>query len=273
MKVARLRQQLGTYIRYSRRMASFELDNPLLSKWNTPYGLPPFQNISPNHYTSAILEAMPLHIRELESIADNKESPTFDNTISAFDKAGGTLTRILQVYYNQCSSNSPPELMKVQSELSAPLAEHDNNVITHPGLFHRVDLVHENRFDLQLSPEQIRLTERIHLQFIRAGAKLTPEAQQRHKEISMELAQLMTEFSQNILLDESTFSLPLETPQDLAGLPADVVAACQQAATERGLPPGSHILTLSRSLVEPFLTFSESRQLRRDVWTAWTRRY
>jgi peptidyl-dipeptidase Dcp len=246
-------------------------NNPLLSEFKTPYGLPPFNLISHHHYEPAIVAAIPLHMADLNAIVANCEEPTFENTIAAFDRAGEVLANVLRIFSNLCSSQCPPDLQKVQMKMSGPLAEHDNNVITVPGLFQRIDTVYTNRLSASppLTPEQIRLTERIHLNFVRAGAMFTPAAQQRYKEIMMELAELMTEFSQNVLSDESNFTLPIE---DLAGLPADLVAAAEQAATERGLPAGSHLITLSRSLVEPFLTYSDNRELRETAWRAWISR-
>lgn len=256
-----------------RQMSTFSSnsENPLLFKVKTPYGLPPFDKILCEHYEPAILAAIPLHMAELNAIANSCEDASFDNTIVAFDRAGGVLADILRLFSNQCSSQCPPNLQKVQMKMSGPLAEHDNNVVTVPGLFDRIDKVFNNRFAYSpaLTAEQIRLTERIHLNFVRAGAKFTPELQHRYKEIAISLAELMTEFSQNVLLDESSFVLPI---QDLAGLPLDLVASAEQAAIERGMPPGTHVITLSRSLVEPFITYSENRGLREQAWRAWIAR-
>ena len=269
MQLARNLKILSKY--HLVQMSSSSL-NPLLSRWETPYELPPFESVSSAHYQPAIQEGMTLHMSELSHIVDNADEPSFENTISAFDRAGRKLGDILNLFYNQCSSDCPPELQKVQLQLSAPLAEHKNNVNSFPGLFTRIDKIYESRSLMKMSPEQLRLTERIHLSFVRGGARFSAQDQEQYKIITMELAELMTEFSQNVLADESSFTLPLNTPEDLSGLPDDLISSSQQAASERNLPTGSHVITLSRSLVEPFLIYSDNRDLRKQAWSAWINR-
>lgn len=240
-------------------------------EWNTPYQLPPFGLIKPSHYKPAILEhAFPQHLNELKQIVDATEAPTFENTIAAFDRAGYLSNKILALFSNQCSSECPPELQAVQLELSAPLAEHENTVATYPGLFPKISAVYDNRHNLGLNPEQIRLVERIHLNFVRAGAQFDATAQARYKEIVMELAVLQTQFSQNVLADESSFFLELQS-NELDGLPDDLIAAAKQASAERNKPDGYGV-TVSRSLVEPFLTYSANREKREKAWKAWINR-
>lgn len=137
---------------------------------------------------------------------------------------------------------------------------------TYPGLFQRVETVYESRHEYSLGDEDIRLIERVYLDFVRAGAKLDEKAQTRYKEISTELAVLTTQFAQNVTADETAFTLPLdpEKKEDLEGLPDFLVEAAKQAAMERGLPGA--VITLSRSLIEPFLTFSARRDLREKSW-------
>ncbi len=197
------------------------------------------------------------------------EAPTFENTIAAFDRAGPLSKKILAVFSNQCSSECPPELRTVQLELSAPLAEHRSNVITFPGLYPKVSTVFENRHELGLNAEQIRLTERIHLDFVRAGARFDLAAQTKYKEILMELAVLTTQFGQNVLADESSFFLEIKA-DELGGMPDDLISAAKQAARERGID--GYGITVSRSLVEPFLTYSSHRENREKVWKAWINR-
>ena len=157
--------------------------------------------------------------------------------------------------------------------MAAPLAQHDNAVATHPLVFPRVEAVYESRHspEASLSHEQIRLTERIHLDFIRAGAKFSAESQARYKQIVMRQAELMTQFAQNVLADEASYTLEL-TEQQLSGLPTDLVDGAKQAAVERKLPADVYAITLSRSLVEPFLTYSSHRDLREKAWNAWINR-
>lgn len=151
------------------------------------------------------------------------------------------------------------------------LASHESKVYTMPGLFQRIDQLHSTRHTASLNPEQVRLVERLHLDFVRAGARFDAKSQQRYAAIMERLAAIQTQFTQNVMGDESSFTLVL-SQEDLSGCPADLVAAARQAATERNCPEDQYVITLSRSLVEPFLTFSDRRDLREKAWQAWTRR-
>lgn len=257
-------------------MSSFSAkENPLLASWSScEFELPPFDLIKPQHYKDAISLGFSQHLKEIKDIAEVADEPNFDNTIAAYDRAGGVLTRVLNVFHNQCSSNVNPDLQSVELAMAGPLAEHDSVVITFPGVFPRVAAVYDSlrSSDCTLNPEQIRLTERIHLDFIRAGAKFSPESQLSYKRIVMRLAELMTQFAQNVLADEASYTLEL-TSQQLGGLPTDLIDGAKQAATERKLPSDTYAITLSRSLVEPFLTYSDHRDLREKAWRAWISRF
>ncbi len=244
--------------------------NPLLQPWTAPHGLPPFAALQPAHFKPAFELAMQHNRDELRAIADQAAAPSFDNTIAAFDRCGRLLDRIASVFYNLTASETSPALQGVQREMAGPLAAHSSAVYMDAALFQRVDTLHAQRHSLGLSPEQLRMLERVHLDFVRAGARLQGEQQARYAQVMQELAGLTTRFAQNVLHDESSWQLPLNGEADLAGLPAFVRDAARQAATERGLD--GHVVTLSRSLVVPFLTFSTRRDLREQAWRAWTGR-
>ena len=245
--------------------------NPLLQDWDTPYGLPPFDAIRTDHFVPALRAAMQANRDELDAIATQAEAPSFDNTIAAFDRCARQLARIESVFYNLASSQTSPELQAVQREMAAPLSAHYSAVFMHAGLFQRVDALHAQRESLALTPEQLRLLQRTHLDFVRSGAKLAPQAQARYAQVMEKLAELTTQFAQNVLHDEASYQLPLQGEADLAGLPAFLRDAARQAASERGVADG-HVITLSRSLIVPFLTFSERRDLRETAWRAWVGR-
>ncbi len=245
-------------------------DNPLLQPWDTPWGLPPFDRIRAEHFQPALAAAMLEHRAELERIADHPAAPDFDNTAAAFDRAGWRLARIAATFYNLTASATSPELQAVQRAMAAPLAAHHSAVYMDRRLFSRIDALHARRAELGLSPEALRLLERLHLDFVRAGARFAPAAQQRYAEVMQSLARLTTRFAQNVLHDESGWHLALEREADLAGLPDSLLASARQAAAERGLT--GHSITLARSLVVPFLTFSPRRDLREQVWRAWVGR-
>ena len=246
-------------------------DNPLLRDWDAPFGLPPFDAIRPEHFEPALREAMRVNRAELDAIAAQSALPTFDNTIAAFDRCARLLGRIEAVFYNLTASHTSPALQAVQRELAAPLSAHYSAVFKHAGLFARVDALHAQRDALALTPEQRRLLERTHLDFVRSGAKLPAEAQARYAKVMEQLAEATTQFAQNVLHDENDYQLVLQGEADLAGLPDFVRDAARQAALDRGRPDG-HVITLSRSLIVPFLSFSERRDLREQAWRAWVGR-
>ncbi|GAB4038710.1 MAG: M3 family metallopeptidase [Rubrivivax sp.] len=245
-------------------------DNPLLQDWTAPYGLPPFDRIRPEHFEPAFEVAMAQQREELRAIASDPAAPDFANTLEAFDRSGRLLGRIGSVFYNLTASQTNPALQAVQRRMAGPLAAHDSAIYMDAALFARIDALHARRETLGLSPEQQRLLERVHLDFVRAGARLQGPARERYAQVMQELAQLTTRFAQNVLHDESSWQLPLEGEADMAGLPGFVRDAARQAAADRGLPGA--VITLSRSLVVPFLTFSERRDLRERAWRAWTSR-
>jgi peptidyl-dipeptidase Dcp len=245
--------------------------NPLLQPWETPYGLPPFERIRPEHFVPAFAEARSEHLAEIEQIAADPSPPSFENTIAALDRSGRLYYRIEGVFHNLASSETSPGLQQAERELSPQLAAHQNAIYMHRALFERIDSLHAQRERLGLSDEQRRLLDRIHFDFVRAGARLAGDAQRRYAQITERLASLSTRFGQNVLADEAAYRLVLRSEEELAGLPPFVRAAARQAARERGLEDAC-VITLSRSHIVPFLTFSERRDLREQAWRAWTSR-
>ncbi|MBX3636001.1 MAG: M3 family metallopeptidase [Rubrivivax sp.] len=251
-------------------MTPDKTDNPLLQDWDTPYGLPPFARLRAEHFEPALRAAMQEHLAELAAIAGSTEPPGFDDTVAAFDRAGRRLDRIATAFYTLTASATSPELQAVQRAVAAPMAAHGSAVYMDAALFARIDALHAQRDALALTPEQRRLLERIHLDFVRAGARLAPAARVRYAQIMEELATLTTRFAQNVLHDESSWQLALDGEDAMAGLPDFVRAAARQAAADRGLD--GHVITLSRSLIVPFLTYSLRRDLRELAWRAWVGR-
>ena len=249
-----------------------DLDNPLLQEWTAPFGLPPYERIEAAHCEAALVAAMREHREELRAIAELDAKPDFENTVAAFDRSGRRLGRIASVFFSLTASATNADLQAVQRRVAAPMAAHDSAVYMDPALFARLDLLHEARASLGLNAEQRRLLERLHIDFVKSGALIAPAAQPRYAQLMEEMATLMTAFAQNLLHDEAAFALALDGEADLAGLPEFARAAAREAAAARGLPDGAHVITLARSLVVPFLSFSERRDLRERVWRAWTGR-
>ena len=244
--------------------------NPVLAPWQTPFGLPPYDQFEAGHFEPALRQAMAEHRAELAQLAAQPAAPSFDNTVAGFDRCGSTLDRVMAVFYGLTASATSPALQAVQRTMAGPVSAHFSAVYTDVALFGRVHTLFEQRQRLGLSPEQLRMLERLHLDFVRAGAQLAAPERQRYAQIMEAQAQLMTRFAQNVLFDESSWHLSLQGEADLAGLPDFVRASAQQAAADRGLP--GHVITLSRSLVVPFLTFSERADLRQRAWAAWVGR-
>ncbi|MCI4430283.1 MAG: M3 family metallopeptidase [Burkholderiales bacterium] len=246
-------------------------DNPLLQPWDTLHGLPPFRRIRTEHFAPAFEVALAEHLADIERIAGSAAAPGFENTIAALDRSGRLLDRVGSLFHNLTASETSPPLQAVERDMAPRLAAHNNKVYSNAALFARIDALHEQRAALKLSPEQLRVLERIHFDFVRAGAKLAPAAQQRYGEVMQRLAELTTRFGQNVLADEAAYRLVLRDESDLAGLPDFVRASARQAAAERGLSDAG-VITLSRSHIVPFLTFSQRRDLREQAWRAWTTR-
>ena len=244
--------------------------NALLIDWAAPASLPAFDRIRAEDIAPALRRAMALHREELAAITGQPATADFDNTLAAYDRAGELLRRTESVFYSLCASATSPELQAVQREMAGPLSAHWSAVQQDAALFARIDAVYRERGALGLDPDQQRLVERVHLDFVRAGAALPPAARARYAEVMQQLAELTTRFGQNVLHDESAFTLPLATEADQAGLPDFVRAAARQAAHERGMDGA--VITLSRSLIVPFLSFSERRDLRETAWRAWVGR-
>ena len=246
-------------------------DNPLLQPWSTPYGLPPFDRVKAEHFVPALDVAMRAHLAEIDAIGHNPQPADFDNTVAALDRCGRLFNRIEALFSNLTASETSPALQAAERDLAPRLAAHNNAIYMHTPLFTRMDSLYAQRDRLGLQPEQQRVLERFHFDFVRAGARLGPAEQRRYAAIMEKLADLTTRFRQNVLADESAFSLVLRTEDELAGLPDFVRATAAQAAAERGVA-NVWVITLSRSLIVPFLTFSDRRDLREQAYQAWTQR-
>ncbi len=243
--------------------------NPLLAPWTTPFGMPPFDRVRPEHFAPAFEQAMRAHLQEIAAIAADPAAPNFANTVEALQRSGRLLDRIGSVFSNLVASLGGDALQATDLEMSPKLAQHAMRVSLDPALFRRIDTLHAGRDALGLADDQARLLERLHLGLVRSGAALVPAAKARMSEISERLAVLHTQFGQNVLHDEKAWRLPL-AEADLDGLPGFVRAGARQAAAERGAE--GYAVTLSRSLIEPFLTFSARRDLRAAAYQAWIAR-
>ncbi|MEX2035931.1 MAG: M3 family metallopeptidase, partial [Xanthobacteraceae bacterium] len=242
-------------------------DNPFYSRWDTPFGVPPFSRFRPAHFRPAFERAFAEHDAEIAAIAGNPEPPSFDNTIVALEDAGRALQRVEEVFHHLVGTDSNDALLEIERDIAPVSAAHRSKVHLNAELFARIDALHRRREALGLSPEQARVLERHHTTFRRHGAALDPDKKRRLAAIAERLAALGTAFSQNVLHDEQSYVLALDGEADLAGLPDFVREAARAAAQERGMA-GKHAVTLQRSSVEPFLQFSSRRDLREKAFRA-----
>lgn len=245
--------------------------NPLLSRWTAEFGAPPFSKIETKHFRTALNAAFREHKGEIEKIASNTARPTFANTVLALEKSGTLLARVGAVFGNLEATDSTPELQDIAREMSPRFAAHETQMLLDARLFRRIDDLYERRTALNLNEEELRVLERHHLTFVRAGARLSSAAKSRVKAINARLASLVTHFMQNVLKDEQSWRLVLDGKRDLAGLPESFVDAAKRAADDQGFK-GKALVTLARSSVEGFLTFSSRRDLREQAFKAWIAR-
>ena len=245
--------------------------NPLLDTWTTPYGLPPFALIHANHFLPAFAAAIAEQRSEIDALAATTDAPTFANTLIAFDRSGRLLSRVRDVFFNLAAAETSPALQKVELEIAPKLATHNSAIYMNAALFGRINAIALQADSLNLSLEQSRLLDRVHLDFVRAGANLSAASKTRYAQVVAKLAELTTQFSQNVLADEASYQLLLQTEDDLAGLPNGLRDVAREAAVARGVKDG-YAITLSRSLMVPFLTFSERRDLREQAHKAWLAR-
>jgi len=243
--------------------------NPLLQDWTTPFGIAPFDRVSDADFAPAVETALAAHRTEIDAIATNPAPADFTNTIEALEAAGKLLDRVLSVFYTVAGADSNPAREALQRDFSPQLSAHFADISANKALFARVDAVWQARDALDLSGEQARVLMLTHRGFVRAGSALSGAQETRMKEIKGRLAVLGTQFTQNLLSDERSWFMKLEAG-DLDGLPDFVVDAAHAAGAEKAA--GGPVVTLSRSLITPFLQFSPRRDLRERAFRAWEAR-
>ena len=245
------------------------MTNPILSNWTTPFEIAPFTEISDEDFTPALDQAMEAHNAQINAIADNPEPPTFANTVEALEAAGEDMDKVLSVFFTVAGADSNAKREELQRDFSPKLSAHFSGISSNKALFQRVAELWERRDDLGLSDEQARVLMLTHRGFVRAGAALQGKDDARMQEIKSRLASLGTSFTQNLLADERDWYMDL-TEADLQGLPDFVTDAARAAGQEKGTD--GPVVTLSRSLIVPFLQFSPRRDLREKAYRAWTAR-
>jgi peptidyl-dipeptidase Dcp len=245
-------------------------DNPFFETWDTPFGIPPFDRIRPGHFPPAFDRGMAEQLAEIAAVAGASWPPSFADTVEALERSGQLLDRVSRVFSNLDASDTNPALEAIARDFAPKRAQHQMRIALDSRLFARIADLYARRAELGLAADQLRLLERHHLRFVRNGALLGPDQQARMAALAERLATLHTLFGQNVLHDEREWRLVLDAA-DLDGLPDFVCTAAAHAAEERGLG-GQYVVGLARSSIEPFLTFSTRRDLRRTAHQAWTAR-
>lgn len=240
-------------------------ENALLAEWTGPFqGVPAFDKMNVDDLQPAMETGMEMHLAEIDAIANNQEEPTFENTILAMEKAGEDIGRVFSYYGIWSSNMSTPEFREVQGVLSPKISDYRSKISQNEALFQRIKTVYENAQKNPLEPEQQRLVELTYQEFEMNGANLDSAQKKRYAEINKELAALYTTFSNNVLHDEENYVTYISKDQ-LSGLPESFVNASAKAATDRG-EEGKYAITNTRSSMDPFLTYSDERDLREKVW-------
>ncbi len=246
--------------------------NPLLPTWTGPYGgVPPFDKVKVEQFKPALEAGMAETLKEIDAIANDTAPPTFQNTLAAMEGAGRTFDRVQNVFGIYSGNMSTDEFQAVETEMAPQLAAFGDKITQNEKLFKRIAAVYEARETSNLTPEQKRLSWLVYTNFVRGGAKLDPTAKKRLSEINQRLASLYTSFTQNVLADETTYVTVLDKESDLAGLPDSVRASAAAAADSRG-HKGKWAVINTRSSVEPFLSYSDRRDLREKVWRTFVNR-
>lgn len=240
-------------------------NNPLLVVWTGPYGgVPPFDKVHVADFKPALESAMAENLAEIDKIANNSAAPTFENTIAELERGGSMLERVSTIYSIWMGTMSTPEIRNVEREMGPKLAAFNDKITQNEALFRRIEAIYNAREKSKLTPEQQRLTWRYYTNFVRAGAKLGAPEKKRLSEINQQLATLYTRFSQNLLADETDLYLVLKDESELAGLPQSLRDAAAQTAVSKKL--SGWVIANTRSSVDPFLTYSDRRDLREKVW-------
>ena len=244
--------------------------NPFLVPYNTKYDIPPFDRIQPGDYVPALKAAITAHNAEIESIINNTDEPTFENTILALDRSGSLFNRIVMVFGALTESNSSPELVAVAEEFEPMVSRHSDEVAMKQALFNRINTIYKKRDSLGLATDQRRLLEKYYKEFVRSGALLSLDEKEQLKAINAELTDLYLKFNKNLLNATNSFEIVVTDQAQLSGLPESNVQVAAEEAAERGYGAGHWVFTLHAPSRLPVLQYADSRDLREKMYKGYT---
>lgn len=239
--------------------------NPLLVEFNTPFNVPPFDQIKPEHFEPAFIEAMKQQKMEIEAILKNTEEPTFENTILELEYSGGLLRKVSSIFYPLSSALTSPQMQAISQVVAPLISGHNDDINLNPALFEKVKAVYAKKDELNLNGEQQMLLDKIYKGFVRGGANLPAEKQERFRQINEALSKLELQFGDNVLAETNSFEMVVDSKSDLAGLPEGVIAAAAEKAEKVG-KAGKWVFTLDKPSLIPFIQFAENRDLREKLY-------
>lgn len=244
--------------------------NPFLQQYTTPYGIPPFEQFKPEHYMPALQEGINQQKAEIDAIVNNKETPTFENTILAFEKSGQTLAKVASVFFTLDEACSTPELEKVAAEFYPAYTAWQDEVGMDQRLFNRIKYLHDNLDKMTLDTPRRRAVEKAYEDFVRSGALLSPADKEELKAVNSNLSELYLKFNKNLLNATNAFEAVVTEPAVLAGIPQNVVAVAAEEAARRGKPAGTWVFTLHNPSRLPVLQYADNRDLRKQLYEGYT---
>lgn len=245
--------------------------NPFYSEFDTPFHVPPFDLIKADHYMPAFLEGMKLEKAEIEVIVNNSDAPTFENTVIAYTRTGNFLSRVSSVFGGLSGANTTDELKAIAKEIAPLRSAHGDEIRLNPVLFQRIKTVYEERESYNLEPDALFMLENLYGSFVRNGANLDSTAKAKLMEINVRVSTLRVQFGQNLLGETNDYQLIIGDEKDLDGLPENIRALGAKQAAIDSLD-GKWVYTTQRASMYPFLTYSKNRELRRQIYTAYTMR-
>ena len=245
--------------------------NPFLNEYETPFKIPPFEEIEFAHYEPAFDIGMKEHLKEIEEIANNQQEPTFENTIEAMERSGETLDKVANVFFNLLGSNTNDDMDALAIKISPKLSAHNDSILLNKELFKRIKELFDNKGSFNLTTEQNRLLEETYKRFIRSGANLDNQSMERLTQINSSLSSLSVQFDQNVLKETNSYSMVIENEEDLDGLPAEEIRQASLLADSEG-QSGKWVFKPTRVSMYPFLTYSTQRDLREELYNSYIQR-
>lgn len=253
------------------KTGEMETKNPFFEKYETPFNVPDFEHINNDHFIPAFREGMEDQMKEIMVIANNNEEPSFENIVVALEESGALLTKVSNVFYNLLSSLTNDTLQNIAKKIAPELSKHRDDILLNAHLFSRIKIVYSNMDSLELNPEQAKLLDEAYKRFVRGGANLDENDQEKLRKINKKLSLLSLSFGDNLLAETNSFTLVIDKKEDLTGLPEQVIASAAETAAQKEME-GKWVFTLQKPSMIPFLQYSEKGNLREKIFKAYINR-